>query len=40
VKEISDCSIVMIDWEIINFHRFIVCWFRRKFGRSIGMNQD
>lgn len=39
VKGISNCSTVMIDWEIINFHRFIVCWFRRKFGPSIGMNR-
>ncbi len=40
VKEISDCSTVMIDWEIINFHRFIACWFRRKFGLSIEMKRD
>jgi len=40
VKEIFNCSTVMIDWEIINFHRFIACWFRRKFGHSIGMNRD
>lgn len=40
VKEKFSCSTVMIDWEIINFHRFIVCWSRRKFGRSTEMNRD
>jgi hypothetical protein len=40
VKERSRCSTVMIDCAIRNFHRFIDCWSRRRFGRSTRMNRN
>lgn len=38
LKGTSSFSTVMIDWQIINFRRFIDCWFRRRFGRFTEMS--
>jgi hypothetical protein len=40
VKERSGCSTVMIDCAIRNFHRFIGCWFQRRYGYPTRMNRN
>lgn len=39
VKGKFKCFTHMIAWAIVRFHKFIDCWFRKKFGYVVEANQ-